>query len=46
MSVFFVSVISRFLDTEQLLSVLVQIPKQDTVWFMYTLCYIVIHYVI
>jgi len=27
----FVSVISRFLDTEQLLSVLVQIPKQDTI---------------
>uniref|UniRef100_A0A8C6WBT6 DNA mismatch repair protein n=1 Tax=Nannospalax galili TaxID=1026970 RepID=A0A8C6WBT6_NANGA len=32
------SVISRFLDTEQLLSVLVQIPKQDTVCVIDRLC--------
>lgn len=36
----FISVIAKFLDTEQLLSVLVQIPKQDTVCIHVILLYI------
>lgn len=37
-----VSVISRFLDTEQLLSVLVQIPKQDTVCAAQRVCCVIV----